>query len=118
MIFFELAYKHKPVLFLLSSTDHGIATIDKNSICDLAESTALTFHNVRDVICKVGKQGPDFMMVSCKATLALGTNMPEITAELQSKIKESVEELTGLTVLQVNVKSKYESGRNKHMALR
>ena len=118
LLFLELAYKRRPILFLLSSTDHGIATIDRNSICDLAESTALTSHNVRDVMCKVGKQGPDLMMVSCKVSLALGTNMPEVTAELQSKIKESIEELTGLTVLQVNVKSKYESGRNKHMALR
>ncbi len=118
LLFFELIYKRKPVLFLLSSTDHGIATIDRSSICDLAESTALTFHNVRDVTCKVGKRGPDLMMISCTFSLALGTNMPEATAELQSKIKESVEELTGLTVLQINVKSKYESGRNKHMALR
>lgn len=118
LLFFELIYKRKPVMFLLSSTDHGIATIDRSSICDLVESTALTFHNLRDVTCRVGKQGPDLMMISCRASLALGTNMPEVTAELQSKIKESVEELTGLTVLQVNIKSKYESGQNKHMALR
>jgi len=58
------------------------------------------------------------MMISCRVSLALGTNMHEVTAELQSKIKGSVEELTGLTVLQVNIKSKYESGQNQHMALR
>lgn len=109
---------NKPVLFLLGSTEHGVTTIERDSIRELAENTALSFRNVRDVSCKVVKNAEDVMVISCRASLALGTNMPEMTAELQSKIKDSVEELTGLTVLQVNVKSKYESGRTKHMALR
>lgn len=118
LLVFELIPMRKPVLFLLSSTEHGIATIERDSIRELAENTALSFRNVRDANCRVVKNAEYLMVISCRATLALGTNMPEVTAELQAKIKESVEELTGLTVLQINVKSKYESGQTKHMALR
>lgn len=118
ILFFEFVPVRRPVLFLLSSTDHGIATIERDSIRELSENTALTFHNVRDVSCKVVKNGEDLMVISCQTSLALGSNMPEMTTELQSNIKDAVEELTGLTVLQVNVKSKYEPGRTKHMALR
>ena len=118
LLVFELIPMRKPVLFMLSSTEHGIATIEKDSIRELAENTALSFRNVRDAYCRVVKNADDLMVIICRVSLTLGTNMPEMTAELQSKIKGAVEELTGLTVLQVNVKSKYESGRTKHMALR
>lgn len=118
LLIFELIPMRKPALFMLSSTEQGIATIEKDSVRELAENTALSFRNVRDASCRVAKNAADLMVISCRTSLALGTNMTEMTAELQSKIKGTVEELTGLTVLQVNVKSKYESGRAKHMALR
>lgn len=114
----ELIPMRKPVVFLLSSNEHGVATIERNSIRELAEHTALSFRGVRDAGCKVVKNGEQLMVISCRASVPLGTIMSEITAELQSKIKDTVEEHTGLKVRQVNVKSKYESGRTKHLALR
>ncbi len=117
-LFFELVPLNKPVRFLLGSTEHGIATIEKDSVRELAEKTAFTSHNVRDAVCIVAKRTQDSMVIHCRASLDLGANIPEVIAELQNNIKNSVEQLTGLTVLQVNVKSKYESGRTKHMALR
>ncbi len=118
LLILELIPFRRPVLFLLSSSENGIAVIEKDSIRELAEHTAISFRNVRDATCKVVKNGEKLMVISCHASLPLGSIISEITAELQSKIKNTVEEHTGLKVRQVDVESKYESGQAKHLALR
>ena len=117
LLIYEIIPMRRPVKYLIGSSEQGISTIDRDSIRELVESTAMSFQNVRDVRCKVVKSTGG-LIISCRSQLSLGTNLSEITSELQSKIKNTVEELTGLTVLQINVKSKYESGRTKHTALR
>lgn len=58
------------------------------------------------------------MLISCRASLALGTNIVEMGADLRSKIKEVVEQLTGLPVAQVDIRTKYESREAKPLAVR
>lgn len=116
ILFFELALSRQPTTFLISSSEEGVTTINQESICVLAEKAAATVQNVRDVHCSVGEKVGG-LIVSCQAIVSLASNIPEVCAELQGKIKENVEKLTGLPVAQINVKTKYESVNAKRLAL-
>ena len=117
LLVFELSPYRKPVPLLISSSEKGIATIDKESVCVLAEAIAASSQYVRYVECSV-KERTGGLLVTCRASVALGCNVPELSAELQSNIKQSVEQMTGLPVVQVDVKTKYESVEGKRLALR
>ena len=117
LLFVEVIPVRKPALLLISSTEQGIATIDKDSVRVLAEKTVATLHYVRDIRCSIG-QRTGGLLISCRASVALGTNIPEASAELQNKIKEAVEQFTGLRVLEVDVKAKYEKAEAKRLAVR
>jgi uncharacterized alkaline shock family protein YloU len=113
----EVTPSGKPASLLISSTEEGVITVSVESVCALAEKTAATIHNVHSVKCGI-REKVGTLFVSCRPSVILGTNLPEIGAELQSRIKEAIEELTGLSVAQVNVKIKYESSKAKRMAVR
>jgi len=72
------------------ATEKGIATIDKDSVCLLAEKTAINIHSVHDIRCNL-KEGTEGLVFSCQAQLLLGSNLVDVGAESQSKIKETVE---------------------------
>ena len=108
---------HRPVRYLISSNEQGVSTIDRDSIRDLMENTALSFRPVRSARCKVNRTD-EGLVASCRALLTPGTNMSQITSDVQRKVKDTVEELTGLTLLQFDMKSKYESSHARNMAVR
>ncbi|MDY7018569.1 MAG: alkaline shock response membrane anchor protein AmaP [Chloroflexota bacterium] len=108
MLVFEFRPLQKPPPLLISSTEEGIVIIDADSICMLAESTAAVIHSVRDVRCRV-RESTGGLVISCRALVILGSNVVEIGAEIQRKIKEAIERLIELPVVQVNVKVRYES---------
>ena len=101
----------------IPSTDQGTATIDPTSVRLLAEGTGAGSRNVRGVRCSVEQTPGGPLVIRCRATVALGANVPEVSAELQSKIKEQIEQLTGLRVAQVDVRVTYESGKQKRRVL-
>lgn len=117
VLFVELALSHQPAPLLITSSEEGMTTINQDSVCILAEKTAATVHNVRDVHCSVGEKAGG-LVISCQAVVSLASNVPEICAELQSKVKLEIETLTGLPVSQVDVKTKYESTDAKRLAVR
>jgi hypothetical protein len=117
LLFFELMPFRKRVPLLISSNEGGITTIDAHSVCVLAEKTAASIHNVHDIKCRVGaKMGG--LVIYCRASVALGSNIPEVGVELQSKVKETVEQLTGLPVAKVDVRTQYEPVEAKRLAVR
>ena len=113
----ELSPLREPHPLLVSSTEEGSVTIDMNSICVLAEKTASLIHNVQHVKCYT-KETSGGLMISCRPSVLLGTNLVEVGAELQSSIKETVEQLTGLSVANVDIKIKYQPGDAKRLAVR
>lgn len=117
LLFFELALSRPPVPLLISSSEEGVTTINQESVCVLAEKTAATIHNVRDVHCSVGDKVGG-LVISCQAIVSLASNVPEVCTELQGKVKEDIEKLTGLPVAQINVKTKYESSDAKRLTVR
>jgi len=116
MLFFETALPRHQTTLLISSTEKGLTTINQESVCLLAEKTAATVNHVRDVHCNVGEKAGG-LIVFCQATVSLASNVPEVCAELQEKVKENVEKLTGLPVTQINVKTKYESAGAKRLTV-
>ena len=109
LLLFELIPVRKAAPLLISSTEEGVTTIDQDSVRLLAEKTATSaVSNVRDIRCVVGEKAGG-LTISCRASVALGSNIPEVGAELQNKVKDAVEKLTGLPVVKVDVKAKYET---------
>lgn len=117
LLFFEFTPSGKPVSLVISSTENGVITIDVESVCVLAEHTAASARGVHRVRCRV-KESAGGLLISCRASLALGSNILEIGADLRSKIKEVVEQLTGLPVEQVDIRTRYEPREAKRLALR
>ena len=108
LLLLEVIPLRKRVSLLIRSTGEGVTTIDKESVRVLAERTAAAVNEVRDAKCDVDEMVGG-LFISCWARLSIGCNVPEISAELQNKVKEAVEGFTGLPVAQVDVKVAYES---------
>lgn len=117
MLFFEFVPLRSPGPLLISSTEDGIITMDAESICVLAEATAANIHSVHHVKCHV-REKTGVLLISCRPLVVLGTSIPEVGVELQSKIKEAVEQLTGLAVAQVDIKIKYKPVEARRLAVR
>jgi len=117
ILIIEFNTLREPRPLLVSSTEDGSVTIDLNSICVLAEKTASLIHNVQHVKCYT-KETSGGLIISCRPSVLLGTNLVEVGTELQSSIKESVEELTGLSVAHVNIKIKYQPVEARRLAVR
>lgn len=117
LLFFEFTPSGKPASLIISSTENGVITIDPGSVGVLAEHTVTSARGVHRVKCHV-KESAGGLLISCQASLALGSNILQIGADLRSKIKEVVEELTGLPVAQVDIRTRYEPGKAKRLAVR
>jgi uncharacterized alkaline shock family protein YloU/type IV secretory pathway VirB2 component (pilin) len=117
ILLFEFIPLSKPATLLISSTEKGVTTIDVDSVCILAEHAGATIHDVRDVKSKV-RESAGGLLISCRTSVALGSNLLELEAESRSRIRETVEQLTGLPVAQVDIKIKYESRKAKQLAVR
>jgi len=117
LLIFEFVPLQKTVPLLISSNEYGIVTIDKESVCLLAEKTSASFQNVRSAKCNL-VESTEGLVIACRPSVALITNVPELSVEVQAKIKEIVEQLTGLAVARVNIKAKYETGEARRLAVR
>jgi len=117
ILLFEFIPLSKPATLLISSTEKGITTIDVASVCVLAEHAGATIRDVRDVKSSV-RGSAEGLLISCRTSVALGSNLIELEAESRSRISETVEQLTGLPVAQVDIKIKYESKKAKQLAVR
>lgn len=102
---------------VVASSEEGVSTIDRESVRELAEKTAVNFRDVQRVTCSV-KEKADGLLISCQAWVTMGTNIPEISGELKDTIRSSVEQLTGLTVREVDVRARYEPVEARRLAVR
>ena len=109
-------FKKRMVLLISDSPDGG-STIEVVSVRLLAERTGIVNRQVNSLHCKVrpgrrGRRGigPSSVAIACYPRLVLGSSTEEVRDDLQTRIKESVEQLTGLNVLRVDVYSKFDRG--------
>jgi hypothetical protein len=93
----------------ISTTPEGILTIDASSVRLLAERTGIVNRNISSLKCRLGVRGkptaggPTSIVIFCHPRVILGSNVPEVRDDLQTRIKEIVQNLTGITVLRVHV---------------
>ena len=102
---------------LIENAPEGGSTIDIDSVRLLAERTGIVNRNVNSLRCKVklrrgGRRGvgPSRVTITCYPRLVLGSSTQEISDDLQTRIKEAVERLTGLVVMLVDVHCKFDRG--------
>jgi hypothetical protein len=93
----------------ISVTGEGASTIEGSSVELLAERTAHGNRSISSIRCRIRWRmrpvggGPSGIVIHCYPVVSMGSNVQEIRDDLQTRIKASVEQLTGLVVLQVNV---------------
>ena len=108
--FLELiSLRSKPALLAISSASHGALNIEESSVRLLAERVGISNRNITSLRCRLrrGRRppvgGPASITISCYPRMVLGSNVPDMRDDLQTRIKDAVQQLTGLNVLQVNV---------------
>ena len=106
----------------ISSTEEGALTINADSVRLLAEKTGLSNGNLSSLRCRLRVSrrrpvgGPASIIVECHPKLILGSNVQEVRDDLQTRIKDAVGQLTGLTVMRVNVRGvRYDKGEGPRL---
>ncbi|MDY6834357.1 MAG: alkaline shock response membrane anchor protein AmaP [Chloroflexota bacterium] len=117
LLYLELRPVGRQRRLLISSGEEGVTTITEGSIEDLADNISEGMREVRHIKCRIAleKEG---LMIRCNTSVKMGTNLPELCAELQSNIKMRVEEVTGLPVASVSINARYERAEGKRLAAR
>jgi len=95
---------------LLSSNDQGTIVVNKESVESFAEKVSRQESaQVRDVNCRV-RQKREGLLIVCFPTLRPGTNMGSVNPRIQTRVKEAIQNLLGLPVLDVKIHARYEPG--------
>ena len=102
---------------LLSDDERGYVRISVQSIRELTERTSYGVRSVVDASCSV-KVTPGGLRMGCDLTLRMATELPEATANVQVAIREVVERLTGLKVIDVSVTARYGRHRDEPVLAR
>jgi uncharacterized alkaline shock family protein YloU len=113
----EILPLRENMVHTLSVTDKGVATIENDSLCLLAERTGETIHDVKDVRCMI-QERQDGLRVRCHAVVGLGANLLETNPEMKTKVRETLQQLTGLAVSSVDIKYRYHSDKRGRVSVR
>ena len=98
-----------PRMVLVSGQPEGVVRVSLDSITELAERTGREHRYVNSVRCRVHPTSAG-LRIRCQANLNMGSDVPAVSTELQSSVKEVVERLVGLNVIDVAVRAKYTGG--------
>ncbi len=106
-----------PGMVLVSSEPNGAVRMSIDSIVQLAQRTARANREVRNVRCSV-RVTPAGLVIQCSVGLRMGADVPEVTADIQHDIREVVERLTSLTVIDVPIRARYQGDRDQPVLTR
>jgi uncharacterized alkaline shock family protein YloU len=110
LIWLEFTVGRPEKTLLVSSNDQGVILVNKDTVEKFAEKVSRQEStSVKDVRCHV-KQKREGILIDCLPTLRLGTNMNSVSPRIQTRVKEAVQNLLGLPVLDVRVRARYEPG--------
>ena len=102
---------------LVSSDSNGTVRMSIDSIVQLAQRTARGNREVRSVRCRV-QVTPAGLVIHCAVGLRMGADVPTATADMQQDIREVVERLTSLSVIDVPVRARYQGDRDQPVLTR
>ena len=108
IVFLEVGLPRRSHPLLISSTQEGGLTIEEDSVRYLAERTGANNRSIVSLRCRLRVRGrrsaaPASLTITCYPRVVLGSDVQEIRDDLQTRIKDTLENLTGLSILQVNV---------------
>ena len=102
---------------LVSSEANGTVRMSIDSIVQLAQRTAQGNREVRSVRCRV-RVTPAGLVIHCTVGLRMGADVPTAIADMQEDIREVVERLTSLSVIDVPVRARYQGDRDQPVLTR
>jgi hypothetical protein len=110
LIWLEFTVGHPEKTLLLNSNDQGTIYVNRNTVEKFAEKIGRQESaQVTEIHCHV-KQKRKGILIDCVPTLRLGTNMNSVNPRIQSRVKETVQNLLGLPVIDVKIRARYEPG--------
>jgi uncharacterized alkaline shock family protein YloU len=111
LIWLEFILGRPEKTLLLSSNNQGTIYVNRNTVETYAAKVGRQeVTQVKDIHCHV-KQKREGIMIDCFPTLTPGSNMNSVNPRIQNRVRETVQNLLGLPVLNVKVRAKYESGK-------
>jgi molybdenum cofactor biosynthesis enzyme MoaA len=93
----------KPVSTILKTTDLGMIRVSVNTLDTLTQKAVRSFQDVKEVKSMILPEQDGGVRVQLKVTILPDVHMPELTQNIQIRVKEYVEELSGITVKEVQV---------------
>ena len=106
----------------ISVTDLGRLNVEADSVRLLAERTGSVNRNIVDLRCRLATRRtnppsvPASIVIACYPQIVMGSDIKELRDDLQTRIKEVVERLTGLQVERVNVsRVRYDRGQERRL---
>lgn len=92
----------RPASTLLKDNELGAVRISISTLDTLAQKAVRSFSEVKDVKSIILPEA-DFIRVQLKITVLPDIKMPELTQNIQSRVKEYIEELSGISVKEVQL---------------
>ena len=102
---------------MLSSDPEGTVRVSVDSVRELAERTVQGNRSVRRIRCGVQVTGQG-LRIRCAVGLSMGTDVPAKSSSIQRDVREVVERLIGLPVLDVPVRARYLKDREQAVLVR
>ena len=106
----------------ISATDLGRLNVEADSVRLLAERTGAANRNIVELRCRLAARRtrppsvPASIVIACYPQVVMGSDIKELRDDLQTRIKEVVERLTGLQVERVNVsRVRYDRGQERRL---
>jgi uncharacterized alkaline shock family protein YloU len=95
--------RRKPASTILKTTDLGVIRVSVNTLDTLTQKAVRSFQEVKEVKSVILPEPDNGVKVQLKVTILPDVRMPELTQNIQAKVKEYVEELSGINVKEVQV---------------
>lgn len=121
ILILELKSPSKTKSLVISSAPEGDLTIEEDSVRYLVEKTGTNNRDIISMRCKVKIERrtpniPYTISINCSPKITLGSNVQAVRDDLQTRVKNKVETLTGLIVHKVNVpRVKYDRGTTSRL---
>ena len=93
-------------MIVIADGPSGTTQVSSRSVVRLAERIALSNHDVTACSCDLSA-APEGLTIACKTQLRMGADVPRVTSEVQSSIRDAVESLLGVPVSNVYIRAKY-----------
>ncbi len=92
---FTFAPRRKKTKTISFDTEGGIVSISVNAVCDFIQKLGDEFESVKNIDPKLHSE-KDMVSIELNLKVRTGTRIPELSAQLQNRVRESVREGLGI----------------------